>query len=276
MRALKMLAVLLGIVVGWTVAYLWAGPIAATLGTILGGLLWVGYMETIGRIYGALRDLQEAISLEIRHAVNTALAEEDGSIEEVKPTNAEAWVGEPNYPKPLTMEDIEEGLRAMEETAGTEAIQPVKPYGLQALSAAVRLAIEDLYTYGGATDEEKAEALSEIVRTVRAKVIWLERPDKTKAQIEYERYSRYGNEVNDWSCWNKARPDEPVFILRAKDPLFSEVVDHWAKCSERYGFHSAEKAAEAREVSRRGEAWRIANVDGATVTSLERLQSENV
>lgn len=36
------------------------------------------------------------------------------------------------------------------------------------------------------------------------------------------------NVLNPHSCFNRARNDEPIFVLRASDPLASELVTLWA------------------------------------------------
>lgn len=51
------------------------------------------------------------------------------------------------------------------------------------------------------------------------------------------------------SCLNKARPEEPLFVLRAKDPLAANIVRAWAATAESSGTHEAEKIAEARKLA---------------------------
>jgi hypothetical protein len=58
------------------------------------------------------------------------------------------------------------------------------------------------------------------------------------------------------SCFNKARAEEPVFVLRAKDPLFPEVVRTWANIAETYGCHEPEKIAEARKLADDADEYR--------------------
>lgn len=41
------------------------------------------------------------------------------------------------------------------------------------------------------------------------------------------------------SCLNKAAPDEPLFVLRAKDPVASMAIRHWATMAR--GYHEDEK-----------------------------------
>lgn len=51
------------------------------------------------------------------------------------------------------------------------------------------------------------------------------------------------------SCLNKARAEEPLFVLRAKDPLAPAVVRTWANNAEATGAHEPEKIAEARALA---------------------------
>lgn len=62
---------------------------------------------------------------------------------------------------------------------------------------------------------------------------------------------------NPSSCLNKAAPDEPLFILRAKDPHAAQAVRHWATMSE--GTHEPEKIAQALDAANRMDAWRKHN-----------------
>ena len=48
---------------------------------------------------------------------------------------------------------------------------------------------------------------------------------------------------------NKARAEEPLFVLRAKDPLAPAVVRTWANNAEATGAHEPEKIAEARALA---------------------------
>lgn len=67
--------------------------------------------------------------------------------------------------------------------------------------------------------------------------------------------------LNPQSCLNKAADHEPVFVLRAKDPLAANAVRDWADSAERHGLHP-EKTAEARELANHMDDWRIHNVPG--------------
>lgn len=52
--------------------------------------------------------------------------------------------------------------------------------------------------------------------------------------------------TNPLSCINKAAPDEPVFVLRAKDPCAAYAVRMWANIANQGSHHEPEKIATAR------------------------------
>lgn len=60
------------------------------------------------------------------------------------------------------------------------------------------------------------------------------------------------------SCLNKAAPDEPVFVLRAKDPLAAQTVRHWATMAQ--GEHEDHKREEAVKLADEMDQWRAKNV----------------
>ncbi len=62
------------------------------------------------------------------------------------------------------------------------------------------------------------------------------------------------------SCLNKAASDEPVFVLRAKDPHAPGAVEHWATNAEATGLHEPHKIAEARAFANAMRDWRIEHV----------------
>lgn len=62
------------------------------------------------------------------------------------------------------------------------------------------------------------------------------------------------------SCLNKAAEDEPVFVLRAKDPIAPEAVETWARQSELSGAHEPRKISEARALAQSMREWRTENV----------------
>jgi hypothetical protein len=65
---------------------------------------------------------------------------------------------------------------------------------------------------------------------------------------------------NPASCLNKAEPDEPLFVLRAKDPVAAQAVRHWATMSD--GNHEPEKIAQALKAADEMERWRANRFPG--------------
>lgn len=63
--------------------------------------------------------------------------------------------------------------------------------------------------------------------------------------------------TTDNVCMVKSRLDEPVFVLRAKDPVAAEIVALWAMKAGPH--HEAEKITEALGVSDHMEMWRKNN-----------------
>ena len=62
---------------------------------------------------------------------------------------------------------------------------------------------------------------------------------------------------NPNSCWNKAAGDEPVFVLRANDPIAPAVVRLWATLSFT-ACHHPDKVASAGVAACAMEAWAAA------------------
>lgn len=62
------------------------------------------------------------------------------------------------------------------------------------------------------------------------------------------------------SCLNKAAADEPVFVLRAKDPIAPALIEDWAKHAEMMGIHEPAKIAEARALAQSMREWRTLRV----------------
>jgi hypothetical protein len=58
------------------------------------------------------------------------------------------------------------------------------------------------------------------------------------------------------SCYEKAEPDEPIFVLRAQDILAPEMVREWAYRAAVLG-SPREKIVEARKLADRMEDWQI-------------------
>lgn len=56
------------------------------------------------------------------------------------------------------------------------------------------------------------------------------------------------------SCLSKAASDEPLFVLRAKDPLAAQVVRLWAAMA--LDVHEEDKIAEAERIAKDMDVWR--------------------
>lgn len=64
------------------------------------------------------------------------------------------------------------------------------------------------------------------------------------------------NLINRSSCLNKAAIGEPLFILRANDPIAAQTVRLWAAMAECAGQHSEEKIASALRLADDMDKWR--------------------
>lgn len=60
-----------------------------------------------------------------------------------------------------------------------------------------------------------------------------------------EIYDVLKNNTTDSGCLVRAKDDEPIFVLRGKDPLAGDVVDYWAKCARLGGHHEQDKIDDA-------------------------------
>ena len=60
------------------------------------------------------------------------------------------------------------------------------------------------------------------------------------------------------SCYDKAHPDEPLFVLRAQDLSAPSIVRSWVLAAERGGVNM-EKVREALQVAMDMEAWQAAH-----------------
>lgn len=61
------------------------------------------------------------------------------------------------------------------------------------------------------------------------------------------------------SCLNKAAADEPVFVLRARDPLAPQAIRHWATMASG-GLHEPDKVQRALDEADEMEKWHAQNV----------------
>lgn len=71
--------------------------------------------------------------------------------------------------------------------------------------------------------------------------------------------------MNPNGCLNRAAPDEPIFVLRAHDPLAAGIVDEWAtryadKVDGPMDARRAAKYDEARHLAARMRTWALQNL----------------
>jgi hypothetical protein len=78
---------------------------------------------------------------------------------------------------------------------------------------------------------------------------------------------------NPKSCLNKAADDEPVFVLRAKDPIAAEVVRDWAERA--FGKHEDDKIDDANQLATQMERWRRVNVDKEILTGFTEPREDD-
>jgi len=59
------------------------------------------------------------------------------------------------------------------------------------------------------------------------------------------------------SCLTRAADDEPVFVLRARDPMAPLAIRAWAEQSLNHNVHETEKVMRALEEATEFEQWRV-------------------
>jgi len=67
------------------------------------------------------------------------------------------------------------------------------------------------------------------------------------------------NNPGAYDCYEKAEPDEPMFVLLARDPVAPNCVRAWINHVRATGDLSEEKAAEALACADAMEVWRKKN-----------------
>lgn len=80
------------------------------------------------------------------------------------------------------------------------------------------------------------------------------------------------NNPGAYDCYDKADPDEPMFILLARDPLAPGLVRKWAEARRMNQDHDDDKIAEALRCAEAMEAWHstISDATGERVPGPEQ------
>jgi hypothetical protein len=84
--------------------------------------------------------------------------------------------------------------------------------------------------------------------------------------------------TNKNSCLNKARSDEPVFVLLARDPVAAQIIRLW--CAAALDFHGSEKIDDANFEANKFEEWHMQNIpqmaaNAASPSLVERVNQQH-
>lgn len=61
------------------------------------------------------------------------------------------------------------------------------------------------------------------------------------------------------TCLFNAEDDEPIFVLRAKDPIAADIVDIWATLAVKH--HDFEKMQSAQKIAHQMRVWMVARME---------------
>jgi hypothetical protein len=64
------------------------------------------------------------------------------------------------------------------------------------------------------------------------------------------------NNPGKFDCYTKAEPDEPMFILLARDPAATTAIEAWIQARKELGLDDEEKTREASDCAYKMEQWR--------------------
>lgn len=80
------------------------------------------------------------------------------------------------------------------------------------------------------------------------------------------------NNPGSYDCYANAEPDEPMFVLLARDPLAPILVEIWAKLRE-YFPSDSQKTHEARNCANAMRDWREENRELISAAKLREVQA---
>jgi len=78
--------------------------------------------------------------------------------------------------------------------------------------------------------------------------------------------------ANENSPLSKAFPDEPIFVVRAKDPLSFHLVRIWAGLA--VNFHERDRIQEALRLAQQMQTWRQMNFHRFTSSNFTKGEKE--
>lgn len=78
---------------------------------------------------------------------------------------------------------------------------------------------------------------------------------------ERSNYDKFSSTKHNSICLQRAADDEPIFVLRAKDPTAPEIVEEW--CAKNNDLQPIEKVGGAMLLADKMRDWRIANITTA-------------
>ena len=64
------------------------------------------------------------------------------------------------------------------------------------------------------------------------------------------------NNPGKFDCYSKAEPDEPMFVLLARDPAARATIEAWISTRKEMGYNEPEKIREAINCAYEMERWR--------------------
>jgi hypothetical protein len=83
------------------------------------------------------------------------------------------------------------------------------------------------------------------------------------------------NKPGQYDCYKNAEPDEPMFVLLARDPLAPILVKMWAELREESTSGDDDVIDEARECADAMERWRKRHRPGKRLTMMRQEKDEN-
>lgn len=76
------------------------------------------------------------------------------------------------------------------------------------------------------------------------------------------------NNPGAYDCYQRAEPDEPLFVLLARDPMASVLVDLWASLRDHLAGNPS-KVLEARECAQAMRDWRQRQVSAIAASLID-------